>query len=54
MAERLQAVNTAFIMPPQLRFADQPGEQHTMFFCDPFGNPMEIKGLESLETIFNA
>jgi hypothetical protein len=21
-----------------------PGEQWTMFFCDPFGNPLEIKG----------
>ena len=52
MAARLTAVNTVFIMSPQLRFAGQPGEQHTMFFCDPFGNPMEIKGFNSLDTLY--
>ena len=25
-----------------------------MFFVDPFGNPMEIKGFRSLETVYNA
>ena len=54
MAARLAATNTVFIMPPQLRFAGQPGEQYTMFFCDPFGNPMEIKGFKSLDTLYNA
>lgn len=54
MAARLTAANTVFIMPPQLRFAGQPGEQYTMFFCDPSGNPMEIKGLASLETLYNS
>ena len=53
LAARLTAANTVFIMPPQLRFAGQPGEQHTMFFCDPSGNPMEIKGFASLKTLFN-
>jgi len=23
-----------------------------MFFLDPFGNPLEIKGFESLETVY--
>ena len=54
MADRLTAANTVFIMPPQQRFAGQPGEQHTMFFCDPFGNPMEIKGFKSLDTLYAA
>ena len=54
MAARLASANTVFVMPPQLRFAGQPGEQHTMFFCDPFGNPMEIKGFKSLDTLYNA
>ena len=54
MAERLQAAHTSFVMPPQLRFAGQPGEQHTLFFCDPFGNPLEIKGFKSLDTLYNA
>lgn len=54
MADRLSAAQTPFVLAPQLRFAGQPGEQWTMFFCDPFGNPLEIKGFKSLETLFNA
>jgi extradiol dioxygenase family protein len=52
MAERLRAAGTAFVLEPQLRFAGQPGEQWTMFFLDPFGNPLEIKGFASLETVY--
>jgi len=52
MAERLQAAGVAFVVPPQLRFAGQPGEQWTMFFLDPFGNPLEIKGFASLDTLY--
>ncbi len=52
MAERLQAAGVAFVIEPQLRFAGQPGEQWTMFFLDPFGNPLEIKGFASLDTLY--
>jgi extradiol dioxygenase family protein len=52
LAERLQSAGVAFIIEPQLRFAGQPGEQWTMFFLDPFGNPIEIKGFESLNTVY--
>lgn len=54
MAQRLQAADTAFVLPPQKRFAGQPGEQWTMFFCDPFGNPVEVKGFASLDTVYSA
>jgi extradiol dioxygenase family protein len=54
LADRLTAAGTEFVLPPQLRFEGQPGEQWTMFFCDPFGNPIEIKGFQSLETIYNS
>ncbi len=54
IADRLEAANTIFVMPPQLRFEGQPGEQHTMFFRDPFGNPLEIKGFKSLGTLYDA
>ena len=54
MAERLRAAGTAFVLEPQLRFAGQPGEQWIMFFYDPFGNPLEIKGFESLESLYSA
>lgn len=52
MADRLQAAGIEFVIQPHLRFAGQPGEQWTMFFLDPFGNPIEVKGFESLETVY--
>jgi extradiol dioxygenase family protein len=54
MADRLKAANTAFVLQPQMRFEGEPGKQWTMFFCDPFGNPLEIKGFRSLETLYQA
>jgi extradiol dioxygenase family protein len=52
LAARLEQAEVDFILPPQLRFAGQPGEQWTMFFCDPFGNPIEIKGFASLDSVY--
>jgi uncharacterized protein len=52
LAARLKQAHTAFVIEPHLRFAGQPGEQWTMFFLDPFGNPIEVKGFDSLETIY--
>jgi len=54
LAERLSAAGTAFVLPPQVRFEGEPGEQWTMFFRDPFGNPIEIKGFRSVEAIYAA
>lgn len=54
LAERLKQANTEFVIEPQCRFAGQPGEQWTMFFRDPCGNPIEIKGFKSLETVYDA
>ena len=54
MANRLQAAGIAFVLEPQLRFAGQPGEQWTMFFLDPFGNPLEIKGFADLAAVYGA
>ncbi|RZJ17913.1 MAG: dioxygenase [Haliea sp.] len=54
LAARLQAAHIDFVLAPQVRFEGQPGEQWTMFFCDPFGNPIEIKGFRSLETLYAA
>ena len=54
LATRLQAAKTAFVLAPQVRFEGQSGEQWTMFFCDPSGNPIEIKGLRSLDTLYAA
>jgi len=52
MAERLRAAGTRFVLEPQVRYPGEPGEQWTMFFCDPFGNPIEIKGLPSLAGLY--
>ena len=54
LARRLEAAGTEFVMKPQLRFEGQPGEQWTMFFEDPSGNPLEVKGFRSLETVYAA
>ncbi len=53
LAARLQAAGLSFVMSPQVRFEGQPGEQWTMFFCDPSGNPIEVKGFRSLDTVYD-
>ena len=53
LAERLTRSGLSFIIAPTVRFEGQPGEQWTMFFVDPFGNPMEIKGFRSLDTVYS-
>ena len=52
LCERLKAENVVFVLEPSIRFAGQPGEQATMFFLDPSGNPIEIKGFKDLESIY--
>ena len=52
LAARLRAAKIKFVMEPQLRFAGLPGEQWTMFFCDPCGNPIEVKGFRSLDGVY--
>ena len=52
MADRLTAAGTDFLFAPQARFEGQPGEQWTMFFCDPFGNPLELKGFRDLSAVY--
>ena len=52
MADRLIALEIDFVIPPSVRFEGQPGEQWIMFFTDPSGNPIELKGLASLDELF--
>ena len=52
MAQRLKDAGTEFVIEPHLRYPGQPGEQWTMFFCDPFGNPIEVKGFASLDQLY--
>jgi extradiol dioxygenase family protein len=43
LAARVRDAGIAFGIEPHVRFAGQPGEQATMFFCDPSGNALEFK-----------
>ena len=52
LADKLEAAGTKFIIPPTLRFAGEPGEQSTMFFCDPSGNPIEVKTFADMNEVF--
>ena len=52
LTDHLTAQSVDFILAPQVRFEGEPGEQSTTFFTDPSGNPVEIKGLASLDTAF--
>ncbi len=54
LAERLRSKNVVFELEPFTRFAGEAGEQSTMFFRDPSGNPIEIKGFAEFETVFAA
>ena len=54
LAKHLEDVGIAFIIKPVGRFIGEVGEQYTMFFTDPSGNPIEIKGFESLDSVFDA
>jgi len=52
LADRLEAAGTDFVLAPQTRFKGEPGEQSTMFFMDPSGNPVEVKGLADMAGAF--
>lgn len=54
LADRLRAAGVAFVIEPQVRFEGRPGEQWTMFFRDPSGNPIEVKGFASLASVYDA
>lgn len=51
LAERLEG-QVDWILAPSVRFAGEPGEQWTMFFRDPSGNPIEIKGFAEDGEVF--
>ena len=54
LADRLQQAGLSFIIEPAVRFAGEPGEQWTMFFLDPSGNPIEVKGFENLDQVYQS
>ena len=52
LAARLEAAGVVFVLKPSVRFEGEPGEQWTMFFRDPSGNPIEAKGFRDFEGVF--
>lgn len=52
LATKLTEAGIEFVLAPFTRFAGEPGEQSTMFFTDPFGNPIEIKGFADMSGVF--
>ena len=53
LAARLEAAEVGFVIPPSVRFEGEPGEQWTMFFRDPSGNPIEVKGFADMGAVFD-
>ncbi len=52
LRDRLSAAGIAFRVGPTIRFVGEPGEQATMFVCDPSGNALEFKAYRTPEGVF--
>lgn len=52
LAARLTAAGGPFELQPSERFQGEMGEQWTMLFRDPSGNPIEIKGFPTMDGVF--
>ena len=52
LAEKMRAAGTKFVIEPYVRFKGEVGEQATMFFLDPCGNPLEFKAFGDIGQLF--
>jgi extradiol dioxygenase family protein len=52
LAERLTDADVTFVIEPHVRFVGEAGEQWTMFFLDPAGNPLEFKAFADDAQVF--
>lgn len=52
LSDRLVKRGVDFVIAPQIRFEGKAGEQATLFFTDPSGNPIEIKGFGDMDAVF--
>ena len=53
LADKLQSAGIKFIVEPNVRFKDLPGEQATMFFEDYSGNAVEFKAYRNPSEVFS-
>lgn len=52
LQQKFEANNIEFVIKPQVRYAGQTGEQHTMFVFDFSGNPLEFKAFGNENEVF--
>jgi uncharacterized protein len=52
LAAKLRAQKIEFVIEPYTRFKGEVGEQSTMFFYDPAGNPLEFKAFADISQMF--
>ncbi len=52
LRQHLEDRGMEFVIEPTLRFEGESGEQATMFFLDPSGNPIEVKGFRDMAKVF--
>ena len=52
LSQKLKAKDIPFVIEPYIRFEGQIGEQATMFFLDPEGNPLEFKAFKNIDQLF--
>ena len=52
LRDHLIAQQVEFLLPPQIRFEGQAGEQATLFLADPSDNALEFKAFRSEAQIF--
>ena len=53
LADKLDSAGIEFIVKPNIRFKDLPGEQATMFFEDYSGNAIELKAYRNASEVFS-
>ena len=54
LRDRLESKGIEFMIQPNVRFKNSPGEQKTMFVSDPSGNALEFKSFENDSMIFKS
>ncbi len=52
IADRLEHEGVTFDLAPSVRFEGEAGEQWTLFFKDPSGNAIELKGFKDLTQVY--
>ncbi len=49
LAQKARGFVDKFVVEPYVRFRGEVGEQATMFFLDPSGNPLEFKAFKDID-----